>query len=228
MTSYDVAQAMVRRWWVLLTATGATVLFALSYAPSPPTYWGRYDLNLVAPDRSGEVYSRTSAPVGVTPMAGVLEMMLSGNHTEPKAATQSAPIFGLRDRTGVEVLAKDNGFQWSRDYVAALSVQIAEPSAAEVDEQAAELARRARAALTTVQDQEGVARATRITLEVPSAIEVVEVSPARTRSVLGALTLGTTFSIWLTVLVDRRLSPRRRPRPPSRQPRPMDPVKVLR
>ena len=91
MTAYDVARAMVRRWWVLVMALGATAVFALSFAPSSPVYWARYNLNLVAPDSSGAVYSRTSAPSGVTPMAGILVAMLGGNHPEPQAATQSAP-----------------------------------------------------------------------------------------------------------------------------------------
>jgi hypothetical protein len=199
--------------------------FAVSFAPSPPVYWAHYDLNLVAPDRSGEVYSRTSAPAGVTPMAGVLAVMLGGNHGEPRAATQSAPIFGLRDRVGVQVLAKDKGFQWSRDYVAALSIQIAEPSAAAVGEQAAALAKRVRATLTAVQDQQGVARPTRITMEEPAAIDIVEVFPARTRAVAGALVLGTAGSMVLTVAVDRWLLRRHRARVPIRPSRPWTRVK---
>ena len=228
MTAYDVAQAMVRRWWVLVMALVATAVFALSFAPSSPVYWARYNLNLVAPDRSGAVYSRTSAPSGVTPMAGILVAMLGGNHPEPQAATQSAPIFGLRDRTGVEVLARDKGSQWSRDYVAALQVQIAEPSTAEVNAQAASLAKRARAALTEIQDQQGVARATRITLEEPSAIEVVEVFPARTRAIAGAVILGTALSLVLTVTVDRWLLRRSRSRAQVGRPRRLNAAEVLR
>jgi hypothetical protein len=227
MTSYDVAQAVARRWWLLLLALGVTVVGAAAFAPSSPTYWARYDLSLVAPDRSGAVYSRTSAPEGVTPVAGVLEVLLEGNSAEPAAATQSAPIFGLRNRTGVQVLAKDKGFQWSRDYVAALSIQIAEPTSAAVSQEAAALARRVRAALTTVQDQQDVPRATRVTLEEPSAIEVVPVYPARTRALVGAVALGGAASLVLTVAVDRWLLRRHRARVPVGRTRPLDRAEVL-
>jgi hypothetical protein len=210
MTSDDVAQAVLRRWWVLLIALGVTVLLMRALAPAPPVYWARYDLNLVAPDRSGEVYSRISAPPSVTALAGVLEVLLGGNDMGPQAATQTVPIFGLHNRTGVQVLAKDRGFQWSRDYVAALAVQIAAPTADEVDRQAAALLDRARATLATVQDQYGVPRASQVTLEEPSAIEIVRVYPAGTRAMVGLALLGVGLSLILTVTVDRLLLRRRR------------------
>lgn len=212
MTTYEVTQALLRRWWVVTTGLGLTLFFVLTSVPATPIYWARYDLNLVAPDRSGEVYSRTSAPEGVTPVAGVLEVILGGNHAEPRAATQAAPIFGLRPRTGVEVSAKDKGFQWSRDYAAALAVQIAEPSRAEVLSNAESLARRARWALKSIQDQQGVAQSARLTLEEPDVIEIVEIYPARTRAMAGALLLGTCLSLVLAVLLDRLLARRRAPR----------------
>ena len=216
MTSYDVVQAVLRRWWVLFVVMGATALIASTFSAAP-VYWARYDLNLVAPDRSGEVYSRTSAPTGVTALAGILEVMLSGNHPEPRAAQQSAPIFGLRNRVGVQVLAKDKGFQWSRDYVAALSVQIAEPSDAQVNAEAAALAERARATLATFQDQQGVPTDSRVTLEEPSALEVVEIYPARTRATAAAVLLGGSLAVALAVGVDRWLLLRRRARARSRR-----------
>lgn len=224
MTSYDVLQAVLRRWWVMLVVLGATVVVASAFKASP-VYWARYDLNLVAPDRSGEVYSRTTAPTGVTAMAGILEVMLSGNHAEPQAAQQTAPLFGLRDHRGLQVLAKDKGFQWSRDYVAALSVQIAEPSAAEVDAQATALAERARTTLAAFQDQQGVPTASRITLEEPSAIEVVELYPARTRASVGAILLGTSLAVALSVGVDRWLLRRGRVRARVRRQQTLDPVR---
>ncbi len=210
MTSYDVAQALARRWWVLALGLVATFSFALTHAPYPTIYWARYDLHLVAPDRSGEVYSRTTAPSGVTPVAGVLEVMLDGNRAGPQAATQSVPIFGLRYRTGVEVQAKDKGFQWSRDYVAALAVQIAEPTREAVMARAADLAVEARAALRDIQDREGVPRPTRVVLEEPSAIDVTEIYPARTRAMAGAIILGSGLSVVITVVLDRWLMRRRR------------------
>ena len=216
MTSYDVGQAVLRRWWVLFVVMGATALIASTFSAAP-VYWARYDLNLVAPDRSGEVYSRTSAPTGVTALAGILEVMLSGNHPEPQAAQQSAPIFGLRNRVGVQVLAKDKGFQWSRDYVAALSVQIAEPSDAQVNAEATALAERARATLATFQDQQGVPTDSRVTLEEPSALEVVETYPARTRATAAAVLLGGSLAVALAVGVDRWLLLRRRARARSRR-----------
>lgn len=212
MTSYNVAQAVFRRWWVLLSALATTVLLALALTSSAPLYWARYDLNLVAPDRSGGVYSRTSAPSGVIPVAGVLQVLVGGNHPEPKAATDHPPIFGLRDRTGVQVVAKDNGSQWSPGYVGALSVQIAELSTAEVNEQAASFDARVAAALKQVQDRQGVPRVARITVEAPGVIEVVEVSPAKTRARVGVMVLGAALSLVATIRVDRWLIRRGGPR----------------
>lgn len=210
MTSDDVAQALVRRWWVLLLALAATAVVLRGLAPAPAVYWARYDLNLVAPDRSGESYSRISAPPSVASLAGVLEVLLGGNDRGPQAATQSVPIFGLHNRTGVQVLAKDQGRQWSRDYVAALAVQIAEPTPEAVERQVETLADRARATLAEIQDEHGVPRAGQVTLEEPSAIETVRVYPAGTRALVGGVLLGVGLSLVLTVTVDRLLRRRRR------------------
>lgn len=212
MTPYEVAQALLRRWWAVVAGLAITGTFAVTYSPHEPVFWARYDLQLVAPDQSGEVYSRTAAPTGVTPVAGVLEVLLGGNHAAPQPATQAAPIFGLRPITGVQVQAKDKGYQWSRDYVAALDVQIAEPTREEVLAQAASLARNARSALSSIQDREGVRHRTRVTLEEPSAIEITEVYPARTRAMAGIVVLGSALTIVLAVALDQWLLRRRRAR----------------
>ena len=106
--------ALFRRWWFLLAALGASALVVWTSIQGPATYWTSDDLNLVAPDRSGEVYSRQDAPAGVIPVAGVLEILLAGTTPGPGAATQQVPIFGLDHRYGVDIRAKDKGLQWSR------------------------------------------------------------------------------------------------------------------
>ncbi len=209
MTSYDLVLALVRRWWFLLGSLAATVLVAGVSVQGPALYWTTYDLNLVAPDRSGEVYSRQNAPSGVTPVAGVLEILLAGNHPGPGAATQQVPIFGLDERYGVDVKAKDKGLQWSRDYVAALTVQISEPSRQEVLARAVELAGQAHEALETVQDDQAVPQGARLTLDEPQAIQVLEIAPSRIRAAAGGMFLGVGVSIVLTVLLDRWLLRRR-------------------
>lgn len=212
MTSYDVVRALLRRWWILLAGVAATFALVGLYLPGPAIYWATYDLNLVAPDRAGESYSRADAPSGVIPVAGVLEILLAGNHSKAGAATQQVPIFGLDDRPGYTVQAKDKGLQWSRDYVAALTVQIAEPSRDQVLSRVADLAGRAHAALETVQDEQGVSQRTRLTLEEPSAIEIVEIAPSRIRATAAGLGLGLGLSIVLTVALDRLLARRTRRR----------------
>lgn len=216
MTSYDVAVALVRRWWFLLPALAATVLIVLTSVRTPPIYWTTYDLNLVAPDRSGEVYSRQNAPAGVIPVAGVLEILLAGNHPGPGAATQQVPIFGLGTTYGVDVRAKDKGLQWSRDYVAALTVQVSEPSRQQVLQRVEALARQAHEALQTAQDYQSVPQRARLQLDEPQAIQVVEIGPSRIRAAAGGLLLGIGSSVLLTVLLDRLLVRRRRWRLPGR------------
>lgn len=211
MTSYDVALVLFRRWWFLLAALAATVLIVLTSVRGPAIYWTTYDLNLVAPDRSGEVYSRQTAPAGVTPVAGVLEILLAGNHPGPGAATQQVPIFGLDHAYGVDVRAKDKGLQWSRDYVAALTVQISEPSREQVLSHVDELAQRAQDALRTVQDDQAVPQRARLRLDEPQAIQVVEIGPSKIRAAAGGMILGVGCSIVLTILLDRLLV-RRAPR----------------
>ncbi len=211
MTSYDVIRALLRRWWFLGTGLALTlIVVAAIFTRSTPIYWTTYDLNLVAPDRSGEVYSRVNAPSGVTPVAGVLEVLLAGNDTGPSAATQQVPIFALSHQFGVDVRAKDKGLQWSRDYVAALVVQIAQPSRAEVEAQVDVLGRRAAEALSEIQDQQSVPAEARLTLEEPGVVQIIEIAPSRIRAVAGALLLGLGVSLVLTVLLDRRLIARRR------------------
>ena len=212
MTSYGVVSALVRRWWVLLAALAATAVVVGLLVQRPALDWTSYDLNLVAPDRSGEVYSREDAPSGVIPVAGVLEILLAGNHPGPGAATQQVPIFGLDHHYGVDIRAKDKGLQWSRDYVAALTVQIAEPSREQVLARVEELAQQAHAALRTVQDEHGVPEAQRLTLDEPQAIQVLEIGPSRIRSAAAGLAVGTGASVVLTVLADRLLLRRRRRR----------------
>lgn len=208
MTSYDVVVALLRRWWVLLIALALTFGTSAVLASGAPIYWTSYDLNLVAPDRSGAAYSRTAAPYGVTPMAGVLEILLGGNHTTAAAATQQVPIFGLEHDYGFDVRAKDKGLQWSRDYVAALTIQISGPSPEAVRAQADRLGNRAQTALRTIQDDRRIPARARLTLEEPVGVDVVEIRPSYIRAAAGALVLGICVSVLLTVAVDRRLGAR--------------------
>lgn len=210
MTSYDVVSALVRRWWFFLAVLGAGVVALGLVVLRPPVYWATYDLNLVAPDRSGEVYSRENPPAGVTPVAGVLEILLSGNHPGPRAATQLVPIFGLEHQYGFEVRAKDKGLQWSRDYVAALTVQIAEPTREDVLTRADALARQAREALMTLQNDRAVPQESRLVLDEPQAIQVLEIAPSRMRAAAVGMLLALGLSIVSTVLLDRRLLRRQR------------------
>lgn len=210
MTSYEVARALLRRWWVVVGGLVVTVAFVSTHAPAAPLYWARYDLFLVAPDQSGEVYSRTAPPASVTSLATLLEVLLDGNKPAPRAASQDVPVFGLSARPGVEVQAKDTGFQWNRDYSAALAVQIAMPSSNEVRREASVLAREARLNLKQIQDQQGVSRKQRVTVEEPSAIDVTKVTPAPTRAAAGALILGSALTVLLAVRIDRLILTRRR------------------
>ena len=214
MTSYDVVSALLRRWWFLLAVFAAAVVAVGMVLVRPPIYWASYDLNLVAPDGSGEVYSRENPPAGVTPVAGVLEILLSGNHPGPGAATQEVPIFGLEHRYGVDVRAKDKGLQWSRDYVAALTVQISEPTREAVLARADSLAGQAREALVTVQDDHAVPMDSRLVLDAPQAIQVVEIQPSRMRAAAAGAVLALGASIVSTILLDRRLLRRQRRRHP--------------
>ena len=216
MTSYDVALALGRRWWFLAAALAATGFVVLSAVRGPVIYWTTYDLNLVAPDRSGEVYSRQHPPAGVTPVAGVLEILLAGNHLAPGAATQQVPIFGLRQTYGVDVRAKDKGLQWSRDYVAALTVQISEPSREQVLSRADELALLAHRTLREAQDDRSVPPAARLRLEEPPAIQVTEIGPSKVRAAAGGMVLAVALSLVSTVLLDRLLAYRRSRRPRER------------
>jgi hypothetical protein len=205
VTSYDVVLALFRRWWILLPSLAVSALVVWTSIQAPAIYWTSYDLNLVAPDRSGQVYSRQDAPAGVIPVAGVLEILLAGNHPGPGAATQQVPIFGLDHRFGFDVRAKDKGLQWSRDYVAALTVQISEPTRAEVLARADELEQQAREALRTVQDDQDVPQDFRLSLDEPQAIQVLEIGPSKIRAAFGGMVLGVAGSIMLTILLDRLL-----------------------
>ena len=212
MTSYDVALALLRRWWALAIGIALTFGSVAVGARSDPIYWTTYDVNLVAPDRSGAAYSRAAAPYGVTAVAGVLEVLLAGNPTGAAAATQQVPIFGLDHKTGFDVRAKDKGLQWSRDYVAALTVQISAPSRDAVLSQVEELGRSAQKDLLELQDDQQVPPKERLTLESPEAVEILEIKPSRIRAVAGTVVLGLGLSVFLTVVIDRGLMARRRPR----------------
>lgn len=212
MTSYDVAMALLRRWWALTMGIVLTFGLAALGAQSAPMYWTTYDMNLVAPDRSGAAYSRAAAPYGVTAVAGVLEVLLAGNPTGAVAATQEVPIFGLDHEYGFDVLAKDKGLQWSRDYVAALTVQISGPSREAVLTQSEVLDRRALTGLRDIQDDRKVPAQERLTLEVPEAVEILEIKPSHPRALVGTVVLGLGLSVCFTVLIDGALTARRRPR----------------
>lgn len=216
MTSYDVAVALLRRWWVLVIGIALTCGVVALGARSAPIYWTSYDLNLVAPDRSGAAYSRAAAPYGVTAVAGVLEVILAGNPTGKAPATQQVPIFGLEHKSGFDVEAKDKGLQWSRDYVAALTVQISAPSSDAVLAQVDEIGARAENGLSEIQDDQEVPTKQRLTLEKPEAVEILEIKPSYIRAFVGAVVLGLGASVCLTVVIDRRLTARRRPRPRTR------------
>ncbi|MDN5746802.1 MAG: hypothetical protein L0H31_17050 [Nocardioidaceae bacterium] len=210
MTSYDIAVALLRRWWLLAIGVVLTGTLATLISQSPPIYWTTYDMNLVAPDRSGAAYSRTPAPYGVTPVAGVLEVLLAGNHDAAAAATQEVPIFGLDHEFGFDVRAKDKGLQWSRDYVAALTVQISAPSREAVLSQVEGLGQRAQAELRTLQDDQEVPPEARLTLEEPEAVDIVKISPSYIRAVAGTVVLGLGSSVVATITLDRWLLARRR------------------
>ncbi|MFI2753390.1 hypothetical protein ACGIF2_08145 [Cellulomonas sp. P22] len=168
MTIWDLLQACVRRWYVVLVA-GAVGLGA-SYAAMGVTgvYWSHAEVTFLVPTSAinPNVLKTTTSDLIIT--AGVVAKRVNGNITWNQMADPAATIVGQGVRDGWSVQLPDHGGQWSTVYSRqVLEVQVSGPTAEIVRERQRELLERIDAELAEL--QQGVYDSDKITTAVVPA-----------------------------------------------------------
>lgn len=162
MTIWEVFRALLRRWYILLTATAVAGMLSYSVMGAKGVYWSRVEVTFLAPtsEVNPNVLRTTSSDLVVT--AAVVAKLVNGNATWNKMADPATTIVGEGVASGWAVRLPDYGGQWSTVYSRqVLDVQVSGPTAEAVLEQNQALIVRIEEELSAL--QRGVPQRDRIT-----------------------------------------------------------------
>ena len=136
MTTAQLLRVLARRWYVFVAGLCCTwAAFAL-LAQSGTVYAAQADYVFVEPGLPGESRSLTGAqPQTLIDFTAIVERKVLAGTKPAKLASPSASLFGTGIREGTSIGMLDSGGQWVPAFSRpVLSVQVAAPSPAEVQD----------------------------------------------------------------------------------------------
>lgn len=207
MSIWDVLQALVRRWYVVLVALVLAVGASYAVKEKPGVYWSRAEVTFLAPSSQYYPNSLTTTSSDLVVTASLVAKHINGNLTWNKVSDPAATIIGEGDYDGWAVRLPDYGGQWTRYYARqVLDVQVSGPTEADVRQRQAELLARVDAELAAL--QEGVATKDLVTTTVvPDPPNVFYFPGSKVRSVGMIWLLMGAAAVTGVVELERRRPP---------------------
>ncbi len=218
MTAWDVWAALGRRWYVVLVGLGVTLGVLAGVARVEGVYVAQVDVVFLAPATSASPNRIASASNGVIATAGLVQRLVDparedGSHLVSTSAVVS--LVGQGVRNGSAVVLPDTGGQWDHSFSRpVLSLEVTGSTADDVRVRAEDLVARVQETTRTAQVDAGVIESNAITTyPLPATPQVEYRQGHRSAALLVTLLLSLWATVFLTLVVDRRLGrPLRLPR----------------
>ncbi|MDQ4110811.1 MAG: hypothetical protein M3306_06890 [Actinomycetota bacterium] len=205
MTALELVRLLLRRWYVVAVCALMTVGGSLVLLDRPPVYFTQFEVVLLPPKESVNPNTLREDPYGMVPMAGLLvEEYNQGRHPLNMSTTETT-LYGEGLDQGVRVRMRNVGNQWLPVYNhPVIDVQVVDPDAARVEEEAARIARNLDKILDRRQDELGVRQVSRMSTEMaPEDVVVQEVRGSRGRTAGGLALLGGSLTVVAVIWLER-------------------------
>lgn len=204
MGIWDVLQALVRRWYVVLPVALLALGASYGVKEKPGVYWSRAEVTFLAPSSTTNPNALTTQSTDLVVTASLVAKHINGNLTWNKLSDPAATILGEGVYDGWAVRVPDYGGQWTRYYARqVLDVQVSGPTEADVRERQTELLARIDTELADM--QQGVAQVDRITATVvPNPPNVFYFPGSRTRALAMIWVLAVAAAVTAAVELERR------------------------
>lgn len=228
MSFYDVARAMLRRWYLLLLALLMSGGLWHVWAEDGGVFTTSTVVAFTLPARATLLPESGAEDDSVIAFAGVVANEINGGRPAPRYASRDAPLYGVGVRRGVIVGLPNIGGQWASSFARAeIEVKIVGRSYQEVRDRQTALIERV---FEITRDQQSAAASReRIRASVApltSGIQEIQATRSSRLLALGALGFaGLLVSGWTTIRLDR-LADARRSRKAARAGRRHDEMKV--
>lgn len=213
VTTWDVARALGRFWFVAVYLAGVTVIVALLVANQPGVYWGQTRVQFYEP-AAPSANRLESGSRGLTATAGLVQRMVSGEiHQSESAGAVTLPGRGVRH--GSSVVLPNTGGQWAANFPSSmLEVEAVGPSRADVAGQLDDTIARIERALRELQAESAIAPQNLMTAAAPPDGPTIHYRGVRSLRAGGVvLLLGLAISVTVPCLLDRWAQSRRRRAP---------------
>lgn len=206
MSFYDVAGAMLRRWYVpFLTLAVAAGLWVI-WASDGGCFTTSTVVSFTLPARATLLPESGSEDESVIAFAGVVANEINAGRPAPRYASRDAPLYGVGVRRGVIVGLPDSGGQWASAFARAeIEIQIVGRTYEEVRERQAALLDRV---FQITRDQQSAAaskeRIRANVVPLTSGIQEVKATRSSRLLALGALVFcALLVAGWLCLRLDR-------------------------
>ena len=164
MTTYDVLQAVRRRWYVAIVGLLLTVVACLFVLTKPGVYFSEADVYLIPP-ASGQARRLTNTSESIISVAGLVERKVRGFNEGEEPVSGDVTIVDMGVRHGSTAILPNSGGQWSYNFESPLlRVEAVSSSAAETAELRDDRIAQIRQALEEIQTADGIAPEAQITV----------------------------------------------------------------
>lgn len=205
VTALELVGLLLRRWYVVAVCALLTLGGALVLLDRPPVYFTQFEVVLLPPKESVNPNTLREDPYGMVPMAGLLVEEYNQGHHPLNMSTTETTLYGEGLDQGERVRMRNVGNQWLPIYShPVIDVQVLAADAGRVEEEAGRIARDLNRILDRRQDELGVRRESRMSIEMaPKDIVVQEITGSRGRTVGGLGLLGGSLTLVAVIWVER-------------------------
>ncbi len=208
------AEPPVPRRPPLLLRTGVIVLvgillsgcFGLYFARRPGVYWSQVQVLFVAPKSVANPNGLSVSSESLITTAGVVAKMVGSSPPGPSVVSDSVTLVGEGIRHGYGVRLPNSGGQFATNFdQAAIDVQAAGTSVAEVSTTLNSVLGKVNSSLDELQSQAGVAKVNLIRAQLsPPTPPIYYQTGSKTRAMAITLVIGGGFTAFVAWFVRRR------------------------
>lgn len=204
------ADFILRSWVILLVGLLISGAVGWQLAHRPGVYWSQVTIVLVAPKSAANPNGLSVSSESLISTAGVIAKMVGSSPREPAVVSDSVTLVGEGIRHGYGVRLPNSGGQFATNFDrAALDVQAAGTTVAEVGATISRVLGQIREDLDRLQRDAGVAAVNLIRIQQsPPTLPIYYQTGSKTRALATTLVLGAGLSGWLAWLVRQRQAPR--------------------